>query len=158
MRHCKFYVAKGASLEIGSSCSLNGLILHVQEGGSIRIGNGVTVNADKESPTLMNAFGGQSITLGDNCLLSDGIQIHTTDYHTLLQDGERYNYPKSVIIGEHCWIGLGAIILKGVSLPAGTVVGARAVVSKSINQNSAIIAGNPAKVIKTGINWDKKRI
>jgi acetyltransferase-like isoleucine patch superfamily enzyme len=51
-----------------------------------------------------------------------------------------------VKIGNHCWIGAGAIILKNVELGDACVVGAGAVVTKSF-PNGSVIAGVPARLI-----------
>jgi maltose O-acetyltransferase len=51
-----------------------------------------------------------------------------------------------VIIGDRVWIAYRAIILPGVTLGDGVVVGAGAVVSRSIDPY-CIVAGNPARVI-----------
>jgi maltose O-acetyltransferase len=51
-----------------------------------------------------------------------------------------------VIIGDRVWIAYRAIILPGVTLGDGVVVGAGAVVSRSVDPY-CIVAGNPAKVI-----------
>ena len=51
-----------------------------------------------------------------------------------------------VKIGDHCWIGAGAVILANVELGDGCVVGAGAVVTKSFPSGS-VIAGVPAKLI-----------
>jgi acetyltransferase-like isoleucine patch superfamily enzyme len=52
-----------------------------------------------------------------------------------------------VIIGNDVWIGVNATILSGVTIGNGAVVGACAVVSKNVPAY-AIVAGNPAKVIR----------
>jgi acetyltransferase-like isoleucine patch superfamily enzyme len=52
----------------------------------------------------------------------------------------------SVRIGNHCWIGAKAIILKDVTLGDGCVVGAGAVVTKSFPSGSTIV-GIPARLI-----------
>ena len=57
---------------------------------------------------------------------------------------------KPIKIGRNCFIGCNAIILKGTVLGDGCVVGAGAVVSGKFEAGS-VIAGNPARVIKTGI-------
>ena len=53
-------------------------------------------------------------------------------------------------IGSHCFIGAGSIILPGVSVGDHSIVAAGAVVTSDVPPNS-IVAGNPAKVIKSDI-------
>jgi acetyltransferase-like isoleucine patch superfamily enzyme len=52
-----------------------------------------------------------------------------------------------IIIGNDVWIGLNVIMLDGVTIGDGAVIGAGAVVTKDIPPY-AIVAGNPAKIIK----------
>lgn len=53
-------------------------------------------------------------------------------------------------IGKHCVIGGRAIILPGVSLGDHVFVGAGSVVTKSFPSH-CLIAGNPARMIRSGI-------
>ena len=53
----------------------------------------------------------------------------------------------TIIIEDDVWIGANSIILKNVTLGQGCVVGAGSVVTKSV-EPYAIVAGNPAKLIK----------
>jgi acetyltransferase-like isoleucine patch superfamily enzyme len=52
-----------------------------------------------------------------------------------------------VIISDNVWIGMNAIILKGVTIGENSVVAAGAVVTKSVPAN-VVVAGNPAVVTK----------
>ena len=63
---------------------------------------------------------------------------------------------RPVIIEDNVWIGYNAVILKGVRVGKGSVVGARAVVTKDVPPYS-IVAGNPAKVVKQ-IRKDTKEL
>ena len=97
------------------------------------------------------------ITIGADVLISSYVQIRTGDSHAIYDiDGNRINSAKSVTIGDHCWIGEGAKVLKGVELGDEIVVATGAIVTKSFSHN-ALIGGVPAKVLKTDITWDSKR-
>jgi acetyltransferase-like isoleucine patch superfamily enzyme len=85
-----------------------------------------------------------SITIGHNVRISTGVTIMDSDFHQV--DGSK---PKSrpIRIGDRVWIGLNAIILKGVTIGEGAVVAAGAVVTRDVPPNT-IVAGNPARVVK----------
>jgi acetyltransferase-like isoleucine patch superfamily enzyme len=51
------------------------------------------------------------------------------------------------VIGNDVYIGVGAIVLSGVSIGDGAVVGAGAVVTKPV-EPYAIVAGNPASLVR----------
>lgn len=97
------------------------------------------------------------IIIGDRCVIGADVIIADTDFHAL--DPILRSSPKdsenaitsSVHIGEDVFIGGRSIILKGVSLGNSVIVGAGSVVTKSFKSNS-IIAGNPARLIKTQLN------
>ncbi len=60
-----------------------------------------------------------------------------------------------VIIGHDVWIGMGATIMGGVKIGNGAIIGANAVVTRNVPPY-AIVAGNPARVIK--YRFDKTTI
>jgi acetyltransferase-like isoleucine patch superfamily enzyme len=55
--------------------------------------------------------------------------------------------PKEVIIEDNVWVGFDAVILPGVTLGKGCIVGSKSVVAENI-PSYAIVAGNPAKIIR----------
>lgn len=63
----------------------------------------------------------------------------------------KYSDSKPIIIGENCWIGSNVRICKGVTIGDNSVVAACSVVTKDVPAN-CIVAGNPAKVVKTDID------
>jgi len=57
-------------------------------------------------------------------------------------------------IGENCFIGGCSLILPGIEIGDNCVVGAGSVVTKSVPARS-IVAGNPARVIRSDIEVEK---
>lgn len=53
-------------------------------------------------------------------------------------------------IGDRCFIGVNSIILPGVNIGDEVVVAAGSVVTKDVPSN-CIVAGNPARIIKTDV-------
>jgi acetyltransferase-like isoleucine patch superfamily enzyme len=53
-----------------------------------------------------------------------------------------------VHIGDNVWIGRSAIILPGVTIGDNAVVAAGAVVTKDVEE-ATLVAGNPARVVRT---------
>lgn len=101
---------------------------------------------------------GSRLTIGDDCMLSSYVQIRTGDSHSILDmEGNRINLAQSVHIGNHCWIGEGAKVLKGVTLNKDVVVSTGAIVTKSFDSN-VLLGGIPAKIIKENVTWDSKRL
>ena len=107
-----------------------------------------------------------SIEIGSHCLISWGTGIADSDFHPVAAAQRRIDAealapfyegkperPREAVkarpikIGDNVWIGMNAIILKGVTIGENSVVAAGAVVSKSVPEN-VVVAGNPAVVVK----------
>ena len=89
------------------------------------------------------------VTIGDNAMLGPNVQFYTALHPLNAQEriaGLEYGAP--ITIGDNVWIGGGAVILAGVTLGNNVVVGAGSVVTKSFGDN-VVIAGNPARIIKS---------
>lgn len=79
------------------------------------------------------------ITLGDECLLSNGISIYSTDFHCIYSktdSGVIINRNKDVCINNHVWVGVGTQILKGSVIETGSVVGAASLVAGKFNEKT----------------------
>ena len=61
-------------------------------------------------------------------------------------------------VDDHVWLGQSVTLLKDTHIPRDCVVGAHSLVGKKDFFPNSIIAGIPAKAIKSGITWDEKRI
>ena len=98
--------------------------------------------------STLNCF--HHIEIGKGCSISDNVCIADSDSHYIVGQKDKSTAP--IIIGDHVWIGKNVIVLKGVTVGDGAVVGAGAVVTKDVPSNT-VVAGNPAKPIKTIEGW-----
>ncbi len=103
----------------------------------------------------------KGIHIGKNTLVASEVIILSHDHCKRVGD---LPYFADVRIGERCFIAVGAMILPGVTIGNEVIVGAGSVVTRDVPSN-VIVAGNPAKIIKTGIsmsemaalkNWNPK--
>jgi len=89
--------------------------------------------------------------------LSDEILIQGFDQHGIvdLKNKQIINLNKDkVLIDTHCWIGRKATLLPGVSIGAGSIVGACSVVTNDV-PSCSLVAGVPAKVIRKEVSWSR---
>lgn len=99
------------------------------------------------------------IEIGNDCLFSSEIVFRTGDSHSLLDMSQnRINPASDIVIGDHVWIGHRVLVNKGVHIASHTTVGTGALVTKSFDEQNIVIAGVPAKVVKTGVDWCSERI
>jgi len=121
----------------------------------ISIGKKTTI----EGAHLAAAEDNMVLTIDDDCMLSQGIYIATTDSHSIisLDSKKRLNKAANVFIGKHVWIGRNVTINKGVFVGDNSVIAGGSIVTKEVPQN-VVVAGVPAKVVKTEITWERKRL
>lgn len=107
--------------------------------GRIRIG----AHTDIGGSCLIDGRGG--IDIGDNVNISSYTKLITGSH---LPDDPNFTEEfLPISIGDHAWIGTGAIILGGVTIGEGAIVGAGAVVTKDVPE-FAIVGGVPARFIR----------
>ena len=117
--------------------------------------------------TLLNGaliMAEERIEIGSYCLISWNVGIADSDFHPLDPAARRQDalalapYLKNrpprpeirtapVLIRDNVWIGMGAVILKGVTIGENSVVAAGAIVTRDVPPNT-VVAGNPARVVK----------
>ena len=98
-----------------------------------------------------------AISLGSHVYLTDGVRFVNHDGGTLVF---RHQVPdleitKRISVGDYVYIGIQAIILPGVKIGNHCVIGAGAVVTHDIPDNSVAV-GVPARVIKTSDEYFEK--
>ena len=104
----------------------------------VEIGSKVTIM----NGCLMMAAGG--IFIEDDAMIAANVQLISNN-HDLADRNVITCLP--VRVRRKAWIGAGATILPGVTVGENAVVGAASVVTRDVPDN-AIVAGNPAKLIR----------
>ena len=124
-----------------------------QHQAAIVIGKGIT-----SSHVTMWVEGPKTaLVLGDDGMLAWGIWLRCADSHRIIDLEERrvINPPGDIIIGPHCWLGQDALIMKDVVIGAGSIIGARSIVTKTIPKCS-LVAGSPGRVLRSNVSWTRR--
>jgi acetyltransferase-like isoleucine patch superfamily enzyme len=142
------------SCHIGARTRLRGgTFVVTDENSQLEIGDATTMT----NPVIV-AQGGRRIVLGQDCMVAYGSDIRCSDGHSVIDaaTGRNLNPAADVVIGNHVWIGIQSQILKGLTIADHSIVAARSVVTRSV-AGGTIVAGNPAKPVRTGVTWDRHR-
>lgn len=143
----------------------NNNIIHIKENVAIfkRMDVTITGNESKleinRNTTMYQVYilineDRNKIKIGEDCMFSDNVRILASDSHSIISTttGKCINAHKDgVIIGNHVWIGMNALILKDVKIGDNSIVAAGTVVTYKKAEKNIIIAGNPCKKIKDGV-------
>lgn len=88
------------------------------------------------------------ITVGDNCLMGPQTCLYTVNHPMdVLTRTANYVYGEPITIGDNVWFGGNCIVLSGVTIGSNAIIGAGSVVTSDVPEN-AVVAGNPAKVLR----------
>lgn len=117
-------------------------------------GKGATSN----TATFEMGTDGTAIIVGEDCMFSAFIDATTCDHHAIvdLTTGKHINPAADIIFEPHVWVGMHAMVLKGVRVGFGSIVGAHALVTKDVPSKSAV-AGVPARVRRSNVSWTRSR-
>lgn len=139
-----------ASLRIRGNVVIgDGVIIEVHAGACLEIGAETFINPNARVIAL------ESVRIGSDCAVAWDVQIMDGDRHFFLDpEGRREKNTEPIWIGDQVWIGARSLILKGTRIEKGAVIGAGSVVSGHIAAG-AVAAGNPARVIREGVRWEK---
>lgn len=86
-----------------------------------------------------------TIEIGDYTQIGPGVGIISANH---AKNDLREHDPTHVKIGAYSWLGMGCIVLPGVTLGDFTIVAAGSVVTKSFEDGYCVIAGNPARLVR----------
>ncbi len=125
----------------------------MENGGQIYLGGGISVYRNMN----VVAKNGKKIEIGDECMFAREIMIRNNDGHAIvdLETNEIINPSEDIYIGEHVWVGMRSMICKGAYISDGSIVGAMSFVNKKFDEKNIIIAGVPAKKVRSNVKWDR---
>lgn len=132
--------------------------LNSQSGGKIILGDYTRIGPCSVVNSVERIVIGKYTTTAENVHITDNnnhpVNPSYRKYMRICRDIEprywKHSAHAPVMIGENCWIGRNATIMKGVTIGDNSIIAANSVVTKSVPAN-CIAAGNPAKVVKTNI-------
>ncbi len=157
IRNTRFEISgSGNQVTMGKGVSFNegGRIMVEDSNCSLTVGNGT----DFVSCFFAIRDNGTKVVIGDDCMFSALTIVRTSDAHSVLVDGKRINRGKDVVVGDHVWVGYGANILKGTTIESHSIIGTQSVVAGLHVPEGSVAAGNPARIVKQGIDWDRRRL
>jgi acetyltransferase-like isoleucine patch superfamily enzyme len=100
----------------------------------------------------------QYVEIGDSVFTGQGVFVTDASHGYQNPDqpiGEQFGTHQPVVIGSGSWLGHGAVILPGTRIGRNVVVAAGAVVRGDV-EDHAVVAGNPARVVRRlepGVGW-----
>ena len=146
-----------SKISIGANNKYKEIEILVGTNNELKIGKNTTAG---RAHFLMRESQNTKISIGDDCMISYNVIIRTGDGHTIYDSKtkEVLNHPQDVYIGNHVWIIANTTILKGSYIPDNCIVSTYSLVNKSFKEENCVIAGIPAKVVKHGINWDRRSV
>lgn len=135
----------GAGVSVGEHAWLNAKDDRGEGAPTLRIGSGTYIGRFAQ----INAW--RSVTIGDNVLIADRVFISDSD-HNYADIGipvrlQSDSFLGAVHLRDGCWIGIGAVILPGVTVGRNSVVAANAVVTQDV-PDFVVVGGVPARIIK----------
>jgi len=141
-----FIMEKNSKLSVlGKFYIYTGCKVVVRENAELILDDGSFINVDSK------IYCKEKIEIGKNTFIGEEVIIRDTDEHRIIKKDYINTLP--IKIGNHVWIGMRSIILKGVTVGDNVVIAAGSVVTKDI-PNNCLVAGNPAVIIKENINWE----
>lgn len=87
------------------------------------------------------------VTVGDNTMIAAGAYLTDADWHDVYDRTRMIGAHAPIRLEDNVWIGDGAVLCKGVTVGANSVIGAGSVVTRDIPAN-VVAAGNPATVVR----------
>jgi len=146
---------QGCTLSIGSNSNIEGSLVMEQRGASISVGSRTHVGGGSLLAAAQNIVVGDDVLIAFEALVMDH-NSHSVTFRERRRDVQDWIDGKKdwsrvaiapVRISDKAWIGVRAIILKGVTIGEGAIVGAGSLVTGDVPPWT-IVGGSPARIIR----------
>lgn len=139
------FIARGGEVTLKDGVVVRAGAMLLPSGGFIRLGHLSSIN----HYTVINGQGG--VTIGDKVMIAAFASLFAANHNfgdpeIPIQDQD-LSSRGGIVIEDDVWIGTHAVILDGVTIGTGSVVGAGAVVTRSVPPFS-VVTGVPARVVR----------
>jgi len=142
LRHLWYRSVLGIELGEGAGIHLGCYLWFYGPGGTqrhpVRIGARARINRDCTLDVR------EGLVVGDDASIS--AEVFILGYPGRVGGGRSSEESKPVVIEDHAWIGVRAVILPGVTVGRGAIVGAGAVVTRDVEPLTTVF-GNPARPV-----------
>lgn len=137
---------------IDNTRRIDRLRITVKNGGTVHVGEDSTF---EECYILADRA---PVRIGRDFMGSFQTSVRTTDAHGIydLTTGRLLNSPQGITVGDHVWIGQGAILAKGTRIGTNVVIAARSFVQKQVIPDNCIAGGTPTRVLRENTVWDRR--
>lgn len=143
------YVAVGDDFCADCRLRMDAFVVDGDTSLKVVIGNGVNIQKDCHIGAVRRITIGDGVLIGSRVFISDHSHGEISAEALQCVPMERPIYSKGeVVIEDRVWIGEDVCILPGVTIGQNSVVGAGAVVTRSVPPFSVVV-GNPARVVRT---------
>lgn len=99
----------------------------------------------------------QGVHIGKSCMIAAGTTILSHDHCKRIGPNIVDCLLMDTYVGDRCFLAVNCTILPGIHIGNECVVGAGAVVTKDVPAHS-IVAGNPAKIIRSNIRMGERGV
>lgn len=151
LRNCRLrFMGDNAVIHIRKSARFTEVISSVFHDSIFYLGE----DASFTSPARLVPSERENIIIGRDAMFSSRVSSRTADPHLIYSTTthKRVNPSRSVWVGDNCWIGEEVLLLKGARIGSGSILGARALVTRQVPSNSSA-AGVPSKVVGDNVFW-----
>ena len=139
------HYSNNQNISIGNENNFASYSILKSHGGYISIGNNNFVGEKSQ----IQGRGG--VEIGDNVLIAPNCFISSSNHDYENPDNDDYlkkEIPSKTKIEDKVWIGANCVIVAGVTIGTCSIVAGGSVVTKDVEPYT-IVAGNPARVVKT---------